>query len=288
MNEVIYGGAEAVNARGPSPKIWNDCPVEEFKEVPSKGAYIFDDFRNSVVLQEEAARTAWTLGLGHIIGDINWSGYTETALIADVALQADNDGVLMLDTDGTDDDVVGISTGDNVQGIFRSPEEGVRKKFWFEARIKVNTVTDGDLPFFVGLIAPGNLGNGAPLIAAGALADVDYFGFHVDEADGDAVDIVYNEAASGVAQAVTGQIAIVADTYVRLGLKVEILGNGMKVRFFKDGVDLGDDAAIDISTTDANWPGATDMDVVIAATSGANGADGDNVKVDWVRVAEQY
>ncbi len=288
MGDVVHLGTSAgVNTRGPSPRIWNKGDVQEFKDDPVKGIIVFDDFRNSFTTQEEAGRTAWTGGIGHIAGDINWQGYTETAAVADVALQADDEGVLMLDTDGSDDDVVGITTGDNTQGIFKSPEEGVRKSFYFEVRYKASTVTDGDLPHFIGLMEPGKLADGTPLGALGVLADVDYIGFHVDESDGNGVDIVYNEATSGTAQATTGLIAIVADTYIRLGFKVEILGLSMKVRFFVDGVDLGDGAAIDISTADTNWPGATNMDVVICATSGTNGEDGDNLKIDWVRVAQE-
>jgi hypothetical protein len=120
------------------------------------------------------------------------------------------------------------------------------------------------------------------------LADVDYIGFHITEANGDGVSVVYNEATSGTAQTDDAGVTLVADTYVRLGFKVEMLGLSMKVRFFVDGVDLGDDFAVDISSTNANWPGATDMDAIVCATSGTNGEDGDNVKIDWVRVAEQF
>jgi hypothetical protein len=287
---VVMGTADNTNdsGRGPSPKIWNSVEVQELMQQAGKGNIVFEDFKNSAVLQEEAGRSAWTGGIGHVVGDINFQGYTETALIADVALQADNDGVLMLDTDGTDDDVVGITGGDNTCGVFRSPEEGVRKAFYYEARIAVSTITDGDLSVFVGLMEPGKLSDGSPLGAAGALADVDYIGFHITEANGDAVSVVYNEAASGTAQTDDAGVTLVAATYVRLGFKVEILGLSMKVRFFVDGVDLGNDLAVDISSSDANWPGATDMDIMICATSGANGTDGDNVKVDWVRVAEQF
>ena len=52
--------------------------------------------------------------------------------------------------------------------------------------------------------------------------------------------------------------------------------------------DLGDEFAVDISSANINWPTATDMDAIVCAASGANGIDGDNVKIDWVRVAEQF
>ncbi len=289
MSIIQYGAANHVVARGPSPSIWADCPVNTFLKDPGKGSHRFDDFRNSGIELEEAARSAWTGGIGKIVGDMNWYGFTETALVVDVALQADDEGVLMLDTDGTDDDTVGITGGDNVQGVWRSPKVGETKKFWFEARFKVNTITNTDLSFFIGLMEPGKLSNGSPLGAAPtAPVDVDYIGFFVAEADGDDLTIIHNEAGAGTAQSTTGQITLVADTYIRIGMKLVIDGNSIKVRFYADGVDLGDDAAVDISSTDVNWPGDTNMDVMITATSGAAGEDGDNLKVDWVRIAQEF
>ena len=290
-NAIGYGVPEALTARSPSPILWNKVDFAKMAEDPAFGVAQFDDFQNSIVHQEEAARTAWTSGIGHISGDINWQGFTETALVADVALQADNDGVLMLDTDGTDDDTVGITGGDNTIGVFKTPAIGASKSdFVFETRVKVSTITDGDLSVFVGLMEPGKLSNGSPLGAAGALADVDYIGFHITEADGDAISVVYNEASAGTAQttAVSGT-TLVAGTYVRLGFKLSTVGAGTaEIRFFIDGVDLGDAFAIDIATANANYPSATDMDLMIAATSGANGSDGDDILVDWVRAAQSY
>ncbi len=290
MSIVKYGTAEAVpSTRAPSPIIWRDCPVGDFAQDPSKGSHMFDDFRNSGIELEEAARSAWTGGIGKILGDINWYGFTETALVADVALQADDEGVLMLDTDGTDDDTVGITSGDNVVGAWRSPKVGELQKLWFECRVKVNTITNTDLSWFIGLMEPGKLSNGSPLGAAPtAPADVDYVGFFVAEADGDDLTVIFNEASAGTAQSTTGLITLAADTYVRIGFKVTTNDSSIKIRFFKDGVDLGDAAAVDISTTNANWPGDTNMDVMITATSGATGEDGDNLKIDWVRIAQEF
>ncbi len=288
---VRYGTPEALTARAPSPILWANVDFQQMAENPAFGISQFDDFQNSMTTQEEAARSAWTGGIGHVLGDINWQAFTETALVVDVALQADNDGVLMLDTDGTDDDTVGITGGDNTIGVFKTPAIGASKSdFVFETRVKVSTITDGDLSCFFGLMEPGKLSNGSPLGAAGALADVDYIGFHITEADGDALSIVFNEASAGVAQSTAvSSITLVADTYVRLGFKLVTVGVGVaEIRFFVDGVDLGDAFAISIATANANYPSATDMDLMLTATSGTNGADGDDVKIDWVRAAQSY
>ena len=293
MGDVVrYKTDDNTNSRGPSPSIWADIDVQLFGEDGGAGIHQFDDFKNSMTTQEEAARSAWTGGIGHILGDINWQGFTETDLVVDVALQADDDGVLMLDTDGTDDDTVGITGGDNTMGIMKTPAIGSSSndQFAWEARLKVSTITDGDLSVFVGIMEPGKLSNGSPLGAVGALADVDYIGLHITEADGDAVSIVYNEASAGTASttAVSGT-TLVADTYIRLGIKFVSRGVGQaEIRFFIDGVDVGDAFAINIATANADYPDATDMDSMITATSGANGADGDDVKIDWVRLAQSY
>ncbi|KKL84760.1 hypothetical protein LCGC14_1961530 [marine sediment metagenome] len=286
---VTYGAASHVNARGPSPSIWADCPVNAFLKNPGKGSHMFDDFRNSILKKEEAARGALTDGIGELHGDMKWNIYAESALIADIALQADDIGVLMIDTDGNDDDTYGITGGDNVQGVWRSPKVGETKKFWFEARLKVSTITNTDISAFFGLMEPGKLGNGTPLGAAPtAPGNFDYFGFFIAEADGDDLTLVQNEPGAGSAQSVTGQITLVANTYIRIGMKLVIDGNSIKLRYYADGVDLGEDAAIDIGSTNANWPGNTNMDLIFTLTSGATGENGDNIKIDWVRIAQEF
>ena len=80
--------------------------IVEFLKDPGKGFHKFDDFRNSIVLKETASATDFTSGVGRIAGDINWYAYIESSKLVDCAIQADDEGVLMLDTDGTDDDVI--------------------------------------------------------------------------------------------------------------------------------------------------------------------------------------
>jgi len=295
MNPVRYGSAADVTARMPSPKIWADCPVLQFQADPAKGIHLFDDFKNSIIPVEGVCDgaggaliyTDLAAGVANILGDINWYVYQETNKIADLVLEADDSGVLRLDTDGTDDDVVVITTGNNTAGLFNMPKKGERKKFWFEARFKVSTVTNTDLSFFVGLMQVGQAADGTPLGAAPtAPADVDYLGFFVAEADGNDLTIIYNRktATEGTPQSDTGEITITADTYVRVGFRLDV--DTDKIHVYADGVDQGADAEIDI--TSANFPYDTDLDVVIAITSGAAGADSDRMLIDWVRIAQEY
>jgi hypothetical protein len=290
MNEVQMGSAGGENTRDPSPKIWNDCPVEEFAEVPGKGVHIFEDFRNALVGKETASGTDFTSGVGRIDGVIPWYAYAESDKLVDLALQADGDGVVMLDLDGTDADVDCIVSGDNVVGSFKTPTIGETKGFWFEARVKFSTVTDDDAGSFIGLSQPGEAKDAGGVMAAGGLTlqDIDYLGFARLSDDGDKLNVVYNEAASGVAQTSTELIALTVDTYISIGFKLVSTGVVTKIRFYADGVDLGDDVAITVSSTNANFPSATLMAATLSWIAESGVANGHNMKIDWVKIAQQY
>ncbi|NIT61570.1 MAG: hypothetical protein GWN67_20520 [Phycisphaerae bacterium] len=278
-NAVKYGAASAVTSRMPSPIIWNDCPVLDFLADPSKGFHKFDDFKNSAI-------TALATDTNQIVGDINWFAISETDTAADLVLNADDAGVLQIQTDGTDADVHAITTGNNTAGIINTPKAGEAKKFWFEARFKVNTITDADIGVFIGLAQPGEAKDAGGVMGADAssMADVDYLGFAVLSGDNDDLTIVYNEATAGTAQSDTGEITIAANTWYRVGFKLNV--DTDKIHVFADGVDQGSDAEIDIDST--NFPSDTDMDVIISLVAESGAADGDEIEVDWVRVAQEY
>ncbi len=291
MSVVQYGAAASTPAtRGPSPIIWADCPVNTFLNDPGKGFHLFDDFKNSIVTKETASGTDFTSAIGLLQGDIPWYIYAEEDKLANVVVQADDEGVLALTLGDTADDVTTITSGGNVIGQFRSPKVGETKKFWFETRVKFSTITDTDLSAFIGLIQPGQAADGTPLGAAPTApnSSADYIGFFIAEADGDDLTLVFNEAGAGTAQSETGQITLEADTYIRVGFKLELSGLSAKIRWFANGVDLGDDVAVDVSDTNANWPGDTNMDAMFTIAFGALGATADNLKIDWVRVAQEY
>ena len=280
MSNIAHGATSAVVARMPSPSIWADCPVLQILADPAKGIHLFDDFKNSVA-------TALATDTAQLLGDINWYTVSETDDADDLVLKADDDGVLKLELDGQDQDMHIITTGNNTGGIIRTPKKGERKKFWFEARINVSTITTGDIGVFVGLTQPGQAVDGAGVFTAdaAALGAIDYLGFAILEGDGDDVTIVYNEAGSGQAQSDSGEIAVsAADVWMRLGLRLDI--DTDKIHVYFDGVDQGADAEIDISTV--NFPSDTDMDLIVVLIGGTGDADGDHMEIDWVRVAQEY
>ena len=279
MSIVTLGTEDNANSRMPSPSIWKDCPTDVYDKA-QMGRRYFNDFHQAVV-------GGATLVLGQPGG---LTAYMESDAAGDLAIKASDKGELQIIGDGSDQDVLAVTSGDNVGGVWLTPKAGSPHRLWFEARVKVNSITDGDIGMFVGLAQPGEAKDAGGAFGgdAAALADVDYVGFAVLEGDGDALTWVYNEATSGTAQ--TGTAAtLVADTYVKVGFKVEWNDNGAaRVMPYVDGVALGDSVDVAIGLANANWPGNTAMDLLISHVVGTNGADSDVVTVDWVQIAQEY
>ena len=261
-NVVRYGTTSAVIARAPSPSIWADCPVGEIMNNPAKGNYLFEDFHGGVL-------GGTTIVAGQRNG---MSCFLESNDVADALVQADNDGIVLLQSDGTDADVYAITGGENKAGQFYMPLEGETKRFWFEARIAVNHITDDGNAIFVGMCQPGEAKDGGGAFTAGgaALSDIDYVGFSKLSSDTVELEFVYNEAAAGVAQTTSALKTLVANTYVRLGMKLVISGNSIEYRIFIDGVDQGNAFDIDLNNG-ATAPGAggTDMDCLRSVVGGS-------------------
>ena len=269
MSVVRYGSPAAVTARMPSPIIWADCPVMTFLADPAKGVHLWDDFVNGPVQADGSIHPIW-------FSDVD-GGCSLPNLNSEI-------GALVFTHDGGDNDMVGISTGGNVAGFVLTPLKGERKRFWFETRFKVGTVTTDDIALFAGFAAPA-LNSATALMDATTveMVDVDYLGFFINDGDGDDLTIVYNEATLGTAQSDTGEIALVIDTYVRVGFRLDV--DSDKIHVYLDGVDQGADAEIDITT--ANFPSNTKM-AIYFVTQMCGGAAADTVTLDWIRFAQEY
>jgi len=142
---VAYGSADG---RGPSPLIWDDCPVLDYMVNPQLGSIMFDDFNSGVSLitnSNEAAAEA--LGTTE-----DWGGFT--ANNATVTHLTDNyQGVTRL-----------FATADNVDAAIAYPKCAmnagmfkftVGKKFWMEARIMQTLVGDSEGTIFIGFAEQG-------------------------------------------------------------------------------------------------------------------------------------
>lgn len=286
MSVVNYGQASSIVSRMPSPEIWKDCPVIAMAQNPAKGIHIFDDFKNAVVSKETASASDFTSSVGRVESVLDWHVFSESTKLQEVAVQNDADGVLHIAQDGSDQDVTAIITGFNAAETFKLPDSNSELKWWFECRFKTSVIANADMGIFIGFQQLGEAADtkgGFAGDAAALVTSQDFLGFAVLEGDGNDLTIQYLEGGAGTLVKDTGEIALLADTYIRVGFRYDVISN--KIRVYKDGVDLGDAASIDVSSSD--FPSDTDLALLISVL-GASGTTAANIKVDWVRYAQEY
>lgn len=268
MSTVGYKSADAVVSSRPSPKIWADCPVISFLKDPSKGFHVFEDFVDSGMLPASTA-------VGH-----RWYTYLDTN--GTLTLEDDEKGVLKIMTDEDDNDAVVLTTGHNTTGCITPADEST-KKWWFEARIKCATITDGDVALFVGLAQEGQAADTKPMADDGthAINDIDHVGFHVAGDDGDGINFVWNLSGQ-TAQSTADVGTLAVDTWIRLGFSYDPIDN--YVRCYVDGVEV---KSAKFLMSHASAPADT-LAPVISIKADGGCAVTDYLYVDWVRYASEY
>lgn len=264
-------GDNTVNEdREPSPFIWGDCPWEAIRSGAVAGYarhWEFDGFKTSTNVN--AAEAYWSEGL-KVFG-------SDGAAIAAVDQQF---GAVSLTSDGDNE---GLSIAQFGQPLQIDQGKG---KLWFEARIKTSTITDTKHGIFLGLCDSTALTATVPIAAAGTLADLNFVGFHRLEGDGDQIDCVYK--ANGVTQvtqeadALPTAYVLVADTYIKLGLKY-FADADYTLRWYANGVKLDEKAIPAADGTD--FPNDVRLGWVLAILNATATTPG-TTTVDWVRVAQ--
>jgi hypothetical protein len=265
---VAYGTAAG---RGPSPAIWGDCPVLDYTLNPQLGAHFLDDFHDGIVVAaNQSVSAAAALGT---VGD--WAAFTLTGVTV-TTLATDVHGVVTL-TVTTDEDADGrIAYPQNIEtaGMFSFV---AGKKFWMEARIKVDNVTNDKINLFCGLSEEAQMATDELMsVAGGGMKDVTYVGFKIEQADGDQWQTQYNTAGHTVLSATGGTIVI--NSYSKLGIR----SDGETITFYIDGVALAD--TVQISA--ANFPNGEEMGFYFAIDSAS--ATTIVASIDWVRIAQEY
>ena len=146
----------------------------------------------------------------------------------------------------------------------------------FEVRIKQSLISDTLQNYVVGLgISLVTLEDA--LTDAGAIIDGGFLGFQLKEADGNALDFIYDESGQTQNEHDPNYFVPVADTYDVLGM----YSNGTTIQGFLNGAALGTAiSAVDIAAAD--FPTAAVFFPSIYASS-ANAADF-TTTADWMRV----
>lgn len=274
VNKVDYAAtlATASNTdRLPTPAIWGDCPVLDLLEGGKDGAYLFDDFVfNPRVLPTSAG----------VFGQ--WWGIGSTGGTAVSVPTGQGSGIVL----GSDDDNEGavIHCGNIPFQIDRG-----KKKFWFEARVKFSNITDSKIGAFIGLMGDTAITAAVPMADDGTIADANLVGFWRVEGDGDKLDIIYKANGVAVVTVAADAFTLVADTYVKVGMVYEDLGDRFgdyALTFYFNGVRFATHKHIP-ADDGTDFPNDVGMGPIIALKNAAGSSPG-TLTLDWIRAAQLY
>lgn len=257
--------------RGPSPRIWGNCPWEEIQRDPNKGYCFWDDFFAGLTEDPDNA----TVFRSH-----PWYAYGTTG-VTFAALATEVGGVCQVSQDADDEEFY-LTTGNNtgVLGKFQIAATDTPFDLYFEARVRVGQIGN-TYGMFCGLMEEAAAATGMFAADAASLVDKDYVGFRVIAADGGGLDIVHN-TASGGGETVIQEAAVnttyqtlVAATWKKIGLKF----HDTTVTFYIDGVEI-----VSVETTATNFPAGEELAFVLGLRQ--HGAGTATLDIDWVRFAQ--
>ena len=274
FKEVMTTPAVAGTAagRGPSPLIWDNCPVLDFHLDPTQGWEWFDDFIKHAPIAA-ASQAAAHLGNG-------WWGFTDGTGGTTIAPQVDHaNGEVHLNTTTTDE--VALLTnlcGGHTIGCVKFT---AGKKTWFEARVAQTNVNDSKIASFVGFAEEALMATAGLIDADQAIVDKDFVGFCQLPADGNAWQTRFNTASGGVGVNGTAVSATADVIETTVMTKLGIYCDGVTIFFYADGVLLADSVTLATS----NVPDGEEL----ALYFGTGSVDGETcvLGIDWVRVAQE-
>jgi hypothetical protein len=247
--------ADTASGKGPSPKIWSDCPLVEMLFNPGKGFFYFDDF----------------MGPGVTVGadaNADAAGWT-TTFVADAA-------------DAEFGPVIGVGGELHLANLDNTADHGIQaqllnccvkpeanKTIWFEARVQISHV---DNQIFIGVASTDTT-----LIASGALDETNpsSIGFFTDVNSSSGLGGIVSQKA-GSNDTTEDVVTMAASTWYKLGFRVDGVS---RITFYQNGEPIGL-----VSDTD-DIADAVEMALSLVCQN-EDGTNANTLKVDWVRVAQ--
>ena len=248
---------------------WNDCPIDAIRNGSVDGVYVFDDF--AIGGSAGSAFSVATNGL--------YQAYTSSG--GAIAAVAGPGGALAFSSDGDNEGAAIVSS---TPSLLIST---AAKTAWFEARIKTSTIADTKHGFFCGLIETITASVTVPIAAAGTLADQNFIGFHRLEGDGDMIDCVHKADGQTQATDLADAITLVADTYVKVGIKWH--AGDSNLYFYKNGVVVKTLAgsAVGSAASVVTFPSDAYLGLCFAVLN-ATGTTPGNSSLDWWAMSQLY
>jgi len=260
VNDEVLTASSRTTVQLPTVEIWRNFPLHEMRINPFLGSLLETDFRHGdgIPANTFVDATYAALAAGKTI--------TEAIRLGTVAI-----GELQFFT--TTDDQAAEAQWD-------CPIVLSGGQPWaFEVRIKQSLITDTLADYFIGLSLGQNLVGDMHVTATGVLQAEGSLGFQLKQADGNAIDLVYDETGQTQNEHDDDFVVPAADTYNTFGLYFD----GTTIQPYLDGVKSGSVIiATDISAAD--FPTAK-VFVPTFSVRAANAADF-IVTIDWLRVAQ--
>lgn len=257
------GGPNTDDWLGSSGAIWGDCPLEAIRNGRIGGIIDEDDHVNGFIQPT-------------ITTTINVDGYACFGSSGATITFDDVMGGAVVLTEATDNESVSMTREQHPFWLNSSMGD-----LWAEWRIKTSTITTAQQGWVVGLMDTTILSAAVPVTAGGAIADVNFVGFHHPEANTTAFDASYK--ANGVtAVEVNSDIGtLAAATYVKLGMTYKRKDNIL--RFFVDN-------EVQASTKTLGAAAGTDFpdDIGLAYVIGQTLATSSSITLteDWHRIVQ--
>lgn len=283
-----YQGGSATNF-DTSAAIWGDCPVNLMDQEPMNyGRHFFDDFIGvgtaSLTDTTKIDAPGFPLGYSNVLDSsvtLTWEASQAGATGQDTGR-----GIMRGTTTAVDLDFWALGLNEDADGGFARMNAG-SDRAWFEARIRLDTVANNELGWFIGLAEVGtvldqNLDDNTSELISGT----DYVGWQVLTADGNAMLPIFQEGGNtkvvvgtGTNGSGAGTAVLVAAEYVKVGFKFNGSTDGGTIKYYIDGVV---NSQINIVSTD-NFP---DVNYLCPVALGRNGSAAAVLfDIDWWRAA---
>jgi hypothetical protein len=245
---------------GLSP-FWADCPMSAIMTDPGAGYMSSDGFEDLGL-----AGTITTIISDAGVGRYLVFGSAGATITPDAALGG---GIVI--TEATDNESVSITTKQTPFQITSGAGS-----LWFEARIKTSTITTAEQAWIVGLMDATPQSAAVPITATGAIANINMVGFHHPEANTTAFDTSYKADGVTAVEVNSDVGALVAGTYVKLGMKFDTTNN--LLTFYINGVAQAASKTIP-NATGTDFPADALLAPVVAMTLANSAAE--TITMDW-------
>lgn len=210
IKSIRRGNKSTLDAGTGLSAFWEDCPLSAVRNDPGSGYMVEDNF-----VDLGLSGTITTIISSAGVGRYLVFGSAGATITPDAALGG---GIVL--TEATDNEAVSITTKQTPFQITSGAGN-----FWFETRMKTSTITTAEQAWLIGLMDSTPQTAIVPLTATGAIADINFVGFHHPEANTTAFDTSYK--ANGVtAVEVNSDVGtLAAATYIKLGMKFDTSNN---------------------------------------------------------------